>query len=202
MIGRLQGELVDIDGTLALVNVNGVGYEVSLPQAVAAALGAPGDPVVLLTRQIVREDSLTLYGFLHPFQRRLFDLLLTVQGCGPKVALALLGQVGDEAVAGAVLGGDARALTRASGVGPKLAERIILELKAKMKEEGLARRAETHGTPTKPKGAGAALADELVDALLALGYRRSEAESAANEARESHETVQEQLRYALRRLQR
>jgi Holliday junction DNA helicase RuvA len=177
-----------------------VGYEVALPEAVLAQLPLPGEPVTLLTRQIVREDALTLYGFLQPFSRRLFDLLLTVQGCGPKVALALLGQVGEEAVAGAVLAQDSRALTRASGVGPKLAERIILELKVKMQEEALNRRLEAIVAPKKKQPT--LPSDELVDALLALGYRRGEAENAAAEARDRSDDVQEQLRHALRVLQK
>lgn len=200
MIGRLRGELVGIEGNLAVVDCGGVGYEVALPEAVLTQLPLPGEPVTLLTRQIVREDAVTLYGFLQPFSRRLFDLLLTVQGCGPKVALALLGQVGEEAVAGAVLAQDSRALTRASGVGPKLAERIILELKAKMQEEALNRRLEAIVAPKKKQPA--LPSDELVDALLALGYRRGEAENAAAEARERSDDVQEQLRHALRVLQK
>ncbi|MGV3618047.1 MAG: Holliday junction branch migration protein RuvA [Fimbriimonas sp.] len=201
MIGRLRGELVEIEGNLVIVDCGGVGYEVSVPEAVLMQLPAPGEGVTLLTRQIVREDAVTLYGFLQPFSRRLFDLLLTVQGCGPKVALALLGQVGDETVAGAVLAQDARVLTRATGVGPKLAERIILELKAKMQEEALARRLEAALTPKK-KQQPALPTDELVDALLALGYRRNEAENAAAEARDRSDDVQEQLRHALRMLQK
>lgn len=200
MIGRLRGELVALEGSLAVIDCGGVGYEVLLPDAVAVQIGEVGTSVELLTRQIVREDSLTLYGFLHPFQRRLFDLLLTVQGCGPRVALALLGQVGDEAVTAAVVSQDARILTRAAGVGPKLAERIILELKAKMKEEALARRLE--GVAKGKDKAPAPAADELVDALLALGYKRSEAETVASEARDSATNVQDQIRFALRRLQR
>jgi Holliday junction DNA helicase RuvA len=200
MIGRLRGELLEVEGSLAIVDCGGVGYEVSVPAAVLAHLPAPGERVELLTRQIFREDGVTLYGFLQPFQRRLFDLLLTVQGCGPKVALALLGQVGEETVAGAVLAQDARVLTRATGVGAKLAERIILELKAKMQEEALSRRLEAALTPKKKQPA--APTDELVDALLALGYRRNEAENAAAGAREQSEDVQEQLRHALRLLQR
>lgn len=199
MIGRLRGELVAVEGHLALVDCGGVGYEVSLPEAVLVQLPTAGESVTLLTRQIFREDGVTLYGFMEPFQRRLFDLLLTVQGCGPKAALALLGQVGEDAVAGAILSQDARVLTRATGVGPKLGERIILELKNKIQEEALLRKIEA-AVPAKRKPA--APADELVDALLALGYRRSEADAAANEAREQSTDVQEQLRHALRLLQR
>lgn len=192
--------MVAIEGNLAVVDCGGVGYEVSVPEAVLAQLPLPGEQVILLTRQIVREDAVMLYGFVQPFSRRLFDLLLTVQGCGPKVALALLGQVGEEAVAGAVLAQDARALTRATGVGPKLAERIILELKAKMQEEALNRRLEAIVAPKKKHPT--LPSDELVDALLALGYRRNEAENAASEARERSSDVQEQLRHALKVLQK
>ena len=191
---------MEVEGNLAVVDCGGVGYEVAVPENVVPHLPAPGEPVDLRTRQIFREDGVFLYGFLQPFQRRLFDLLLTVQGCGPKVALALLGQVGEEAVAGAVLAQDSRALTRASGVGPKLAERIILELKAKMQEEALARRLEAALTPKKKQPA--LPSDELVDALVALGYRRTEAENAAANAREQSDNVQDQLRHALRALQK
>jgi Holliday junction DNA helicase RuvA len=161
-------------------------------------LGQPGERVDLLTRQIFREDGVTLYGFLEAFQRRLFDLMLTVNGCGPKAALALLGQVGEDAVASAILAGDARVLTRASGVGPKLAERLILELRDKMQEEALQRKLEAAIAPKKKTPP----ADELVDALLALGYRRNEAEAAAGTARENADNVQDQIKHALRVLQR
>jgi Holliday junction DNA helicase RuvA len=199
MIGRLRGELLDVEGNLAVVDCGGVGYEVSLPEAVLMQLPAPGEYVELLVRQIFREDGVTLYGFVEPFQRRLFDLLLTVQGCGPKAALSLIGQLGPDVVASAILAQDARVLTRATGVGPKLGERIILELKAKMQEEALHRKIEA---ALAPKKKAAAPPDELVEALMALGYRRSEAEAAASDARENSQDLQEQVRFALRVLQR
>ncbi len=198
MIGRLRGELVDVDGSLAIVDVGGVGYEVSVPESVLSQFPALGESVELLTRQIFREDGVTLYGFLVPFQRRLFDLLLSVKGCGPKVGLALIGQVGEEAAASAIVGGDARVLARATGVGARLAERIILELKEKVSEESFQRRV-TAATPIRKPTAPA---DELVDALLALGYRRPEAESAAEQGRETATTVEEQLKAALQVLRR
>jgi len=198
MIGRLRGELIELEGARAVVDCGGVGYEVTLPDAVLMQLGQPGERVDLLTRQIFREDGVTLYGFLEAFQRRLFDLMLTVNGCGPKAALALLGQVGEDAVASAILAGDARVLTRASGVGPKLAERLILELRDKMQEEALQRKLEAAIAPKKKTPP----ADELVDALLALGYRRNEAEAAAGTARENADNVQDQIKHALRVLQR
>ncbi len=197
MIGRLRGELANVDGFLAMVDVGGVGYEVTLPESVALQLPALGEPVTLLTRQVFREDGVTLYGFLEPFERRLFDLLLAVNGCGPKVALSLIGQIGADNAATAILNQDAMTLRRANGVGTKLAERLVLELKDKMQQEALVRKIEA-STPKKK----AVIADELVEALMALGYRRSEAETAAEEARGNASTVEDQIRHALRLLQK
>ncbi len=198
MIGRLRGELIGTEGALVTVEVGGVGYEVLVPEVVLIQLPQAGEEVILLTRQIVREDSTTLYGFIESFQRRLFDLLLSVNGCGPKVALALLGQVGEDTIAATILAQDPKPLTRATGVGAKLAERIILELKNKIQEEALLRKIET--TQVRPKRAEPA--DELVEALLALGYRRQEAEGAANTAKETGGNIQDQLKQALQLLKR
>jgi Holliday junction DNA helicase RuvA len=197
VIGRLRGQVLGIEGSLAVIDAGGVGYEVMCPEAVLHLL-VPAQEATLFTRQIVREDSLSLYGFLHAFERRLFDLLLTVKGCGPKVALALLGQVGAESMVSAVIAQDARILARASGVGPKLAERIALELREKIHEEALLHKVEGSSKPRST----AERADELVDALLALGYRRNEVESIAGQAREASGDVQEQLRHALRMLKK
>jgi Holliday junction DNA helicase RuvA len=197
MIGRLRGVLADLDGSMALIEAAGVGYEVTLPDLVIAQLPAPGEEVMLLTRQIFREDGVSLYGFMEPFQRRLFDLLLSVKGCGPKVAVALIGQLGEDTVASAILAGDARVLTRATGVGARLAERIILELKDKIQEEALIRKFEA--TQVAPKRRSVA-SDELVETLISLGCRRAEAEAAADQAREAEQDFQAQLKYALRLL--
>jgi holliday junction DNA helicase RuvA len=196
MIGRLRGTLVDRDGSQVVVECAGVGYEVQVPESVLVHLPTINVEVTLLTRQIFREDGVSLYGFLEPFQRRLFDLLMTVKGCGPKVGLSLIGSIGEDSVASAIHAQDSRALIRAPGVGARLAERIILELREKIGEEQFVRRAVAAVRPSS------APADELVDALLALGYRRIEAESAANEARGQASEVEEQLRHALRVLKK
>jgi len=199
MIGRVRGELLGIEGGMAVVDCSGVGYEVLLPESVLVRLPSAGSKVDLLTRQIFREDGVTLYGFLEPFQRRLFDLLMSVKGCGPKIGLALIGQLGEETVANAIVGQDARQLAQATGVGARLAERIILELKDKMAEENFQRKAVASINKTQTKNEPE---DELVDALLALGYKRSEVDAVADQARESADNVQDQLRHALRSLQR
>jgi Holliday junction DNA helicase RuvA len=190
MIGRLRGTVLETSGNLVTIDVGGVGYEVLVPDSVLVHVGREGAGADLRIRQVFREDGVTLYGFAEPGQRRLFDLLMEVKGCGPKIGLALLGQLGEETVTAAIAGQDARQLARATGVGPRLAERIILELKDKIAEEVLLTRA----TGSKPK---ATPDDEVVEALIALGYRRNEAESAADSAG-SEGTVEERIRAALR----
>lgn len=196
MIGRLRGELLETDGSTVVVECCGVGYEVLVPESVLVQMPGIGEVVDLRVRQVFREDGVSLYGFLEPFQRRMFDLLLAVKGCGPKIGLALIGQLGEHNVAGAIMAQDARALSRAQGVGAKLAERIILELKDKMAEETLMLKAERAVT----RAAVAAPEDDLVDALVALGYRRPEADVAAREARGEAEELQEQIKIAVQKL--
>lgn len=196
MIGRIRGELLEASGSIAVVDVQGVGYELLVPDAVLLQLPPPGNRVELFARMVVREDSITLYGFLTAEQRRLFDLLTGVNGCGPKSGLALIGQLGEETVTAAIISADAKTLARATGVGPRLAERIIIDLKEKVQQEQILRK--VVGASTRP--VAAKKEDELIDALLALGYRRVEAETAADKARDQAETVEEQLRIALREL--
>lgn len=193
MIGRLRGTVLEAAGNLVTVDVGGVGYEVLVPDSVLVHVGREGASVDLRIRQVFREDGVTLYGFSEASQRRLFDLLMEVKGCGPKIGLALLGQLGEETVTAAIAGQDARQLARATGVGARLAERIILELKDKISEEVLLSRAtSTTVRPTAPS-------DEVVEALMALGYRRIEAENAAASAG-TEGSVEERIRAALRTL--
>lgn len=200
MVGRLRGELLEVQGAIATVDAGGVGYEVLLPDSVVFQLPPIGESVDLTIRTVVREDSITLYGFISAHERRLFDMLTEVNGCGPKSALALIGQLGEETVTASILSQDAKTLTRAPGIGPKLAERIILELKDKVAQENLNRRLERAMMPRSAVRAGHE--DTLVEALLALGYRRPEAEAAAAAAKEQADGVEEQLKLALRSLVR
>lgn len=181
-----------------MVECGGVGYLVAAPERTLLSLPALGEEATLHTRLVVREDAWTLYGFLQTDERRLFDLLTGVSGVGPKAALALLSSLEPEDLALAIASGDARLLTKAPGIGLRTAERIVVDLKEKMAAEALEQRAKGPKTPARP----AAPADELLDALLALGYRRSEAESAADDARASAEGVPAQLRHALRMLRK
>jgi len=199
MIGRVKGKLLEVDSGMLVVDAGGVGYEVMVPDSVLASLPEVGEQVELYTRQVFREDGVSLYGFFEAFDRRLFDKLIEVKGCGPKIGLSLLGQLGADLVANAIVGQDAKTLSRASGVGPRLAERIILELKDKLQEETVVRRASTAGKAAPPPQPASS---DLVEVLLALGYRRQEAEVAAAEAMKTEGTVEEQLKIALRSLAR
>lgn len=150
MIGRLAGTLVAVEPEAVLVDVNGVGYVVGVSTRTLAALPPPGAAVTLTIETMVREDAITLYGFLDPAERAAFRTLLTVQGVGAKVALALLGAFSPGQIAAAVATGDAKTLTRASGVGARLAARLVTEL------EGQARLRRRRGDPGRCRARAAA----------------------------------------------
>jgi len=194
MIVRLRGQVVEIGAGRLVIDCHGVGYEVHVPAAVLATV-PQGEEAILHTRQIFREDGQLLVGFADPFDARLFDLLTEVKGCGPKVSLQIIGDLGAQHAFDSIATEDAKSLTRATGVGPRLAERIILELKEKVRQEGFARRA------VAQMPLGKQTDDELVLALVALGYKRGEAEAAA-EAVGTSGNVEERLRVALATLNR
>jgi len=131
MIGRIAGRLEWKGGDQVLIDCHGVGYVVHVSARTLAAMPAPGEAVALHTELLVREDLLQLFGFATMIEREWHRLLTTVQGVGAKVSMAILGALGPEGVARAITLGDARAMQAAPGVGPKLAQRLILELKAK-----------------------------------------------------------------------
>lgn len=131
MIGRLSGRLDWRGGDSVLIDVRGVGYIVHVSDRTLAALPAVGEAVSLYTELLVREDLLQLFGFPTMLEKEWHKLLMTVQGVGAKASMAILGTLGAEGVARAITLGDARAVQAAPGVGPKLAQRVILELKAK-----------------------------------------------------------------------
>ncbi|MCW5940163.1 MAG: Holliday junction branch migration protein RuvA [Fimbriimonadaceae bacterium] len=191
MIARLRGEVIENSGVGVVVDCGGVGYEVSVPEILLFGLPV-GTRTDLYVRQITREDGTFLYGFSDRRQRQVFDLLREVKGCGPKTSLAVLSALGDDGFTHAVATQDAHALSKAPGVGPRLAERIIVELKDKIFEP----EAKAAVAVARPK------ADDLVEALLSLGYRRSEAETVATEARTEADDLEAQIKASLRRLAR
>jgi holliday junction DNA helicase RuvA len=193
MIALLRGTLAEISADHLVVETGGVGFLVYAPRPVLAAAGAIGEPIMLYTVLIVREDALSLYGFASVAQRALFERLLSVSGVGPRVALSLLSAGAPEEISGAIAHGDTARLARAPGVGKKTAERLVLELKGKLDLGGL---------PPPPAGAPAgtsALNSELAELLTSLGYSGTEAAAAiAGLPADAPTDLEERLRLALR----
>jgi Holliday junction DNA helicase RuvA len=182
MIASLAGVIEQVSTDSAVVDVHGVGYLVFASARTLSALPPRGSPVRLLIETHVREDHIHLYGFSDEGERDWFRLLTTVQGVGAKTGLAILAVLTAEALTTAVLAQDKAALTRADGVGPKLAQRILNELKDKVGNIALGSFARTGekagGVVAVPGG----LAADAVSALVNLGYPRSDAFTAVNEA--------------------
>lgn len=203
MIGRLQGTVVEKQPPVVLVDVQGVGYEVEAPMSVFYKLPSVGESVTLRIHHVVREDAHNLYGFLAEREREVFRSLIRVSGIGPKLALTLLsGMRADEFVRCVELG-DTATLSRLPGVGKKTAERLIMELQD--------RAGELATGPTPPATSSAAAGDsaatapaedavgEAINALVALGYKQTEA-SRLIEGLDTDEATSETLiRQALRK---
>src|SRR6266852_6321761 len=132
MIASLTGTLTVRDANRIIVETGGVGYEVLIPLSTYYRLAATGDRVALEIRQVVREDSITLYGFSSATEKRAFDLLMSVQHVGPKLALAILSLLAPEELVAAILKGDVARIDAVPGVGPKVAERVVRELRDKV----------------------------------------------------------------------
>ncbi len=176
MIGKLTGVLDSIGEDWAMVDVGGVGYVVFCSGRTLAALGAVGEPVSLYIETHVREDHIHLYGFEDTAGRNVFRMLLTVQGVGARVALAILTVLPAASLADAILARDQAALSQANGVGAKLAGRIVSELgdkvEAMLPAFAKASEGSPSAAPTSSEEAGSA---DAISALVNLGYRRMDA---------------------------
>jgi Holliday junction DNA helicase RuvA len=177
MIGKLTGTVSEVAGDSAVIEVGGVGYTVFGSSRTLARLAQAGAVVSLFIETHVREDHIHLYGFLERLERDWFRLLTTVQGVGARTALAILGVLSPAELATAIAAQDKAAVGRANGVGPKLAGRIVAELKDKAGRIALGPAALHEAGDAAPAPENAAFAD-AVSALVNLGYRRSEAYSA------------------------
>lgn len=188
MIASISGKLRGVGEDSIVVSVGGVGLELFVPASVLNEVGEVGQPVDLFTLLIVREDSLTLYGFLNQEEKRIFELLMGVSGVGPRMALAALNTLSPELLANAVQRDEPDVIARVPGVGKKTAQKIILELKGKFHLEML------------PPGLAAisTLDTEVIEALTALGYSIVEAQSAVQAIpRDAPQDVEERVRLAL-----
>jgi Holliday junction DNA helicase RuvA len=193
MIAHLNGRLTQLAEDSVVVECAGVGYRVLVAPPTLARLPAVGQPVRVATWLAVREDALTLYGFAGDDERELFEVLLAVNGVGPKVAQNLVGALGVERLAEAIARGDEAQLTRVSGVGKKLAQRVIMELADKIGQRGWSQTAPS----TSP------VLEEVVEALTGLGFSAVEARRAARVAAEragGEAPLETVLREALRQM--
>jgi Holliday junction DNA helicase RuvA len=176
MIAFVRGILRAAAPGEAVVEVGGVGYRLLVPAGAGDRLPPPGQTVTLHTHLHVREDGLSLYGFITPTQLRLFELLLTVSGIGPRLALGVVGATTPDAFYQAVATNDPVSLARLPGIGRKTAQKVILELRDRVAGQ----------VEEAPPGAEPAPGDtwgQAVEALMALGYSRAEAVGAVNRAR-------------------
>ncbi|MCD0159633.1 MULTISPECIES: Holliday junction branch migration protein RuvA [unclassified Deinococcus] len=178
MIAYLSGVVREIREHSAVIVAGGVGYEVQCPSSTLGKLTA-GETAELNTRFVVREDAQLLFGFHDADSVRIFDLLTSVSGVGPKLALALLSAMPVSALAAGVLGGDVKLLSSVSGVGKKTAERLVLELQGKVPEHLAAPATGAGGV--KAARVTTTAGRDAVDALLALGFREAQVRATVAE---------------------
>ncbi|RMH21852.1 MAG: Holliday junction branch migration protein RuvA [Acidobacteria bacterium] len=197
MIGHLRGTVLRALPERVLLEVGGVGYELHIPLTTYYELEklAPGTPVALHVHTHVRDDALLLYGFWSEQERQLFERLIAVSGIGPRLAQTILSGIPPAELGAAIAGGDLARLVAIPGVGKKTAERLLLELRDKVAELA---------APAGAPAARSAAADDVLAALLNLGYRRAQAERAIARtlADDPELGVPELLRRSLKRLSR
>jgi len=181
MIAQLRGTIVRIDDNRVVIDVAGVGYAATVSGKAQAGLSVGGGEMTLLTDMVVREDSMTLFGFVDAAERDAFRLLVTVQGVGAKAAMAILSVLTPDDLAAAIMAGDKAMVARADGVGPKLAQRVVNELAEKIGALPV-----SGGAPAAVAGGGAVVGSvgaDVMSALTNLGYGRAEAHAALQQAR-------------------
>jgi Holliday junction DNA helicase RuvA len=177
VIAHLRGRILEKQPTRVVVDVSGVGYDVAVPLSTFYGLGEPGGEVALRVHTHVREDALALYGFATALELDLFNRLISISGIGPKLALAVLSGIEPPDLVAAIERGDVARLTAIPGVGKKTSERIVLELRDRLPRAHPAVAALAGGGPD-----GLIVRDDLLSALMNLGYHRPLAEKAVDAA--------------------
>ena len=176
MISQLYGNIVSVQNSYLILNVNNVGYKIFCPSRTLSTFKQNMENVLILTELVVREDSLTLYGFSDELERVWFNLLQSVQGIGAKASLAILSSMTNEELSKAIFSSDKAMISRAEGVGPKIAGRILNELKDKIPEtSGLSILSDDLDSI---ENENPDLINDTISALTNLGYNRSESYKA------------------------
>jgi Holliday junction DNA helicase RuvA len=191
MIGSVRGRIASKTPPQLMVDVGGLGYELEAPMSTFFHLPAVGEEVSLLTHLVVREDAHVLYAFATEAERRLFRSLIKVSGVGPKIALALLSGISVEAFSRCVVNEDITALTKVPGIGRKTAERLIIEMRDRLKDS------ETSAGAMPVATAAASPESEAYGALIALGYRPAEATRLLKAVGPGTHSTEELIRRAL-----
>ena len=204
MIATLSGTLATRDAGRIVVETGGVGYEVLIPLGTYYRLPASGERVALEIRQVVREDAITLYGFSSTTEKRSFDLLMSVQHVGPKLALAILSVLAPEELVAAISKGDVERIDAVPGVGPKVAERVVRELRDKVVDLKLvapsALNANGSSRPSSQEGAiPIGPLDQAVSALTNLGMKPVEAKRAVESVVKADEATANNLELLIRK---
>lgn len=202
MISYIRGTLAEKNEDSAVVEAHGVGYQIFVPVPMLSELPPLGESVKIYTYFSVREDGMSLFGFLSRQDLAMFKQLIGVNGIGPKSALGILSALRPDVLRMAVASGDAKTISRAPGVGPKTAQRIILDLKDKIRLEDMLAGGleESLAVPEEVSGVGQA-GKEAVEALTALGYSAAEAAGAVKKVKITEEmTAEDVLKGALRHL--
>lgn len=196
MFSYIKGDLVEISSDSIVVENNGIGFQVFIPGALISSLPSIGNEIKIYTYFQVKEDVMNLYGFLAKDDLNVFKLLLTVNGIGPKGALAILSTITPDDLRFAVLAGDSKAISKAPGIGNKTAQRLIIELKDKLSIEDVMNK-EEEGL-VLPKNDDSR--NEAVQALVALGYSQSEAFKAVNKVEGEGLDTEDILKMALKKM--
>ena len=202
MIGKLSGIIDTFDEKFLILDVQGVGYQIYASNRTLSRIGQTGDAAALLIDTHVREDAITLFGFADAREQQWFRLLTSVQGVGAKAGLSILATCPPEQLTTVILAQDKAALTRADGVGPKLATRILTELKDKAGKIDLGAAAQPSKYSAVVENEDKASFDQdAVSALINLGYSRSDAYTAVMNAKQkANDNLQDLIRVALKEL--
>ena len=200
MYAYIKGKITDRNDQQIVIENNGIGYLINCPLGISAELGGLNEEVTVYLYQSVKEDDISLYGFNSRDQKEMFLKLITVSGIGPKVAHTICASLSAEQIAAAVMSNNVALLTGVKGLGKKTAERIILELKDKLKAQ-LGASASVAATPVAASVAGngnAGLMQDAVGALVVLGYKDQEAADAVAAAYEEGIGLEDLIRKALK----
>lgn len=199
MIAYLDGKLAYKDATQAIMDLGGVGYEVRISLATFSKLPAEGAPAKIYTYQHIKEDGQTLYGFLDPAEKALFMQLISVSGIGPGTGIVMVSSLSVGEIREAIVNENVRAIQSIKGVGPKTAQRVILELKDKFRKDELLAKAGVDTVPLARQHNTQRA--EALQALVTLGFARAAAEKHLDQIAQKHGpglTVEEMIKFALK----